>query len=158
MPTQFKLEDTQSALLDLLVAGLASYGEMVDVSPVSQRNFDAEGNLVAVPPAVLLLFETETPQPLGQDMTRTTYQMEQAFTLICGDTDLRSSAAESRSVLQLVSTVKNVVMGARLAITSDWKAEPIEYRGVDLFQVDQRATWYGVRFAVPCTAQFTGGS
>jgi len=92
MPTQFKIDDTQAALLALLQAGLATYGEKVDVAEISQRDFDADGNLVAAPPAALLLFEMESPQTLMQDTTRTTYQLTQQFAVICGDTDLRSTA------------------------------------------------------------------
>lgn len=158
MTTQFKIDDTQDALLALLTDGLASYGEKVDVAEVSQRDFDADGNLVAAPPAALLLFEQETPQPMMQDSTRTTYQLTQQFAVICGDTDLRSTAAESRSVLELVSAVKNIVIGTRLVITGAGKADPAEYLATELFQVDRRATWYGVRFAIPCTAQFPGAA
>src|SRR3954469_21722425 len=106
MPTQLKPEMVETAL----VAALQEELDGVNVQALTEKDIDAQGNLIIVPPAVLVMFDTEILLP-ARDNTLQTYDSKQRHLLICGARDLSGEGAERLSAKQLVSQVRDTIAG-----------------------------------------------
>jgi hypothetical protein len=150
MPTQLKPEMVENALVAALKAALQG----VNVAAITETDIDAEGNLIVVPPAVLVMFDAEALQPT-RDVTLQTYQSTQRHLAICGARDLSGLGAERLSTKALVSQVRDAVAGLRLTLDDQSITMPIALAGAERFQFDTKGTWYAVMMDVQAMAQFT---
>jgi hypothetical protein len=150
MPTQLKPETVENALVVALAAALAG----VNVQALTEKDIDAEGNLVVVPPVVLVMFDVETLLPT-RDVTLQTYTAVQRHLAICGTRDLSGVGAERLSAKGLVSQVRDAAAGLRLTLEDGTITMPTAVAGVERFQFDKNGTWYAVLLDVQALAQFT---
>jgi hypothetical protein len=150
MSSQLKIEDVDAALQAALVA--ANLG--AQVSGISDQNFDNEGNLIIVPPAVLVLFESET-LTAQRSNTRLDYTADKQFSILCGARNFAGDQSEKVSAYQLATKVRDALAGLKLLLADGSKTEPITLLGVQREQFDSNGTWYSVLVSVGGTAQFT---
>jgi phage gp37-like protein len=150
MPTQLQPEMVENALVGALKAACNG----VNVQGLTEKQFDAEGNLIIVPPAALVMFDGETLQPT-RDVTLQTYEATQRYLVIVGARDLSGEGAERLSAMSIVSQVRNALAGLTLTLEDGNKTMPIALAGVERFQFDPNGTWYAVLIDVEAVAQFT---
>jgi phage gp37-like protein len=99
MPTQLKPEMVENALVAALKAALQG----VNVAAITEKDIDAEGNLIVVPPAVLVMFDAEALQPTREN-TQTDYSATQRYLILVGTRDLSGETAERLSAKKLAVT------------------------------------------------------
>src|SRR5437868_11921467 len=137
MPTQLKPNVVEDALVQALTQALPN----VNVAALTERDVSEEGTLIVTPPAVLVMFDSETLVST-RDVTATTYQGSQRHLIICGARDLGSPGAERGAAKQLVSDVRNALAGLRLNLPDDGMSTmPTVIAGVERFQFDKNGTW-----------------
>jgi Domain of unknown function (DUF1834) len=154
MATQFKIADVEQGLLTLLGANAGIQAITKQVQGLSSKNFDEQGNVLVVPPAVLVFFEGGADTPSG-DTVRMTYDAEYSFGIICGAADLSSLDKERSSAYALVAAVRAAVAGQRVQVDGGASSSfPIKLAGVNLEQFDANGAWYTQRVLVGKTAQF----
>ncbi|MBZ5533090.1 MAG: hypothetical protein LAO20_16795 [Acidobacteriia bacterium] len=154
MPTQLKIEDVHSALLAALQADAGIAATHALVAAVTDKTVDAEGSLIAIPPAVLPIYSSTLDGERG-DTTRTTYSTDHEFLILCGAQDLTGTDNERIGCQKLISLVRKAVAGLRLTLADGGKTDPIKLNGVEFFQFDQNGTWFGVKVLVTGAAQFS---
>jgi hypothetical protein len=148
--SQIKLEDVDAALQAALVA--ANLG--AQVSGISTENFDDEGNLILVPPAVLVLFDSEVLSA-HRSNTKLDYTSDKQFAILCGARVFSGDKDERNAAYQLVSKVKDALAGLKLTLADGSKTEPITLVGVNRELFDNNGTWHSVMVRVSGTAMFT---
>lgn len=154
MSQQLKPADVEAALVELLAAQLKKDG--VTVEAVSDRSFDADGNLIANPPAVLVLWSGAQYSD-GQDNQQTQYDAMQPVGLLCGARSLRGSEKERTGAQELVAAVVNIMAGARLPLSDGTRTQPTKLMNVEMFQFSKDfGTWYTVTVGVNAFVQFDG--
>lgn len=151
--SQFKIEEVEAALIALLRQKL----ENVRVAGISGKDLDKEGNLVAPPPAALVLFDTETQDP-QRDNQRRTYQTTQVYRILIGTKDMSSVASQRSRAFTIISQVKDVLAGARLALADGSKSMPMTISTVQLEQIRPEGVWYSLEVSVEAVAQFSGAN
>ncbi|HLJ87757.1 MAG TPA: phage protein Gp37 [Candidatus Angelobacter sp.] len=152
MPTQFKIDDAENGLIAVLRSSPLLPGVQVD--GLSSKDFDEQGNLVAIPPAALVMFDATQDNP-SQDPTRKTYQTYHDFLVFVGAQDLRTAQQERSSAQALVDSVRATLAGQRLPLDGGTsQTGPVELAGVSAEQYGKDGTWYSVRVRVQAIAQF----
>jgi phage gp37-like protein len=154
LPTQLKIEDVHGALMAALTADAGIVAAQAQVSSITDKTVDAEGNLIVTPPAILPMYSGTQDSERG-DTTRTTYKTEHDFLVLCGAQDLSSPDNERISCEKLVSLVRKALAGFRLTLPGPAQTDPIKLNGVEFFQFDTTGTWFGVKIVVSGTAQFS---
>jgi phage gp37-like protein len=152
--TQFKLADVEQSIIATLKAdaGIISLG--AQVQGLSSKHFDDQGNIIVMPPAVLVFFEQGQDQARG-DTVRTTYESDYYFCLFCGAADLTSTDKERIGAYNVVAAVRAAIAGKRLALDAGVSLTgPVGLAGVTPEQFDSEGAWYCQRINVPKTAQF----
>jgi hypothetical protein len=153
--TQFKIADVEKSLTLLLAAdaGIVAFGAQVQA--LSSKDFDEQGNIIVMPPAVLVFFEGGQDSANG-DMVRTAYKSEYSFCIFCGAADLSSTDNERNSAYALIAAVRKAVAGARLPLDlAQNKTGPVGLAGINPEQFDANGAWYSQKISVPMTAQFS---
>jgi phage gp37-like protein len=154
MPTQFKVNDVEQALITTLKANSALTALKAQIAALSSNQFDQQGNLIVRPPAVLVLYD-QTSDVAGNDTTRKTYKTVHEFSIFCGAKNLSSVDNERGDCETLVATVRAALAGQRLAIDAgSTQTPPIELNGVAREQFDTNGVWYSARVLVEAIAQF----
>jgi phage gp37-like protein len=151
MASQLKVDQVEKALITALKGALASAN--VQVQGLTAESFDQDGNLVIVPPAVLVLFSSNT-YAAGKDHLKLDYQSDKEFQILCGARDPRSEN-ERLGAYDVVNRVLDALAGLKLALDANTKTEPIFPMRVELFQFTVDGTWYSVHVNVGGIAQFT---
>jgi hypothetical protein len=152
MPSQFKPDELIAAIVGKLKTALEGAAQ---VKQLAGEHFDANGDIVAKPPSVLVAWLKESAT-VNSDNTRTSYQGEQLLDLFSGDVNLRSAEEESTNALALVSKVREQVAGARWTLADGTKTGPTMLRDSDIAQISRNGTWYVTRIAVPHSMLFPG--
>jgi hypothetical protein len=152
--TQFKLADVEKGIITTLKADAGIIALAAQVQGVSSKQFDAKGNIIVMPPAILVFFEQGQDEMKG-DTVRTTYQSDYYFCLFCGAADLSSTDNERNSAYALIAATRAAMAGKRLALDSATNLTgPVGLAGITLEQFDDNGAWYCQRISVPKTAQF----
>jgi hypothetical protein len=152
--TQFKLADVEQSLIALLKADAGIVAFKAQVQGISSKQFDAQGNLIVMPPAVLVLFE-QGQDVMSGDTVRTTYQSDYYFCLFCGAADLSSTDNERTGAYNLIAAVRAALAGKRLALDNATNLTgPIGLSGITMEQFDDKGVWFCQRIGIPKTAQF----
>ena len=141
-----KLAEIENALIDLIKAGLPYLGENVQVA--TQRNFDSEGNILAIPPAVLLIYAGAQGSHL--DPHALTYAAQPRWLVAAGASNLRGALEEkqgdaasgAKGAYDLVDDLR-ALGGKKLPDRS-----LVVWRGDELLQHSADGTWYAVTFEV----------
>ncbi len=155
MPTQFKIADVEKSLLAALQGNAAITALNAQVQGLSSKHFDDQGNIIVMPPAVLVFFEQGQESANG-DMVRTTYKTDYSFCIFCGAADLSSTDNERNSAYALLAAVRAAIAGARLPLDAGAnRTGPVGLIGVSPEQFDANGAWYCQRISVPMTAQFS---
>lgn len=154
MSNQTLIAEAEDALIALLKAQL---GGATGVAAVTSQDFDEAGDIIAVPPAIRVLFRRETLES-GRDATALTYVSLENFAALCGAENLRSIAEERKGAYELVSQVCDILAGARLTLPSKTAGQrpTCILRGVELVQFGAQGTWYAVSFDVESISQMSG--
>jgi hypothetical protein len=152
MPSEFKPDELVAAIVGKLKTGLEAAAQ---VKQLAGEDFDANGDIVAKPPTVLVAWVKESPT-VNSDNTRTSYQSEQLLDLFSGDVNLRSAEEESTNALALVSKVRAQVAGARWTLADGTKTGPTKLGDSEIAQISRNGTWYVTRIAVPHSMLFAG--
>jgi len=150
MPTQLQLDLVEDALLALLQSKVAA----AKVRTATSEDFDLDGELIAVPPLVLVVFAAETPDP-RRDHLRLTYQSQQQFKIFIGATNLRGASHERKDAYALVNQVRDAVAGAKLTLAGGERLPPLALGPTQLGRLDRNGTWYETRVILDGIAQFT---
>ncbi|HKV94885.1 MAG TPA: hypothetical protein VJW20_20235 [Candidatus Angelobacter sp.] len=152
--TQFKIADVEQSLIAALQADAGIQGLKAQVQGLSSKHFDEQGNIIVLPPAVLVFFEAGKDDGKN-DTVRTTYQTDYDFCLFCGAADLTSTDKERTNAYILIATVRAAIAGKRLALDGgDNLSGPVGLNGITWEQADANGAWYCQRISVPKTAQF----
>ena len=150
VPTRtFAIEAAWQALVVLLATQL----EGVNVDAIGSRDFDENGELTVVPPAVRVIFAGEKAQTFENQNQN--YNAGQQFGAICAD-DYRGPDPQQQRVasLALARLATDVVTGARLRLPDGTVTEPIEYAGTTPMPVADIGVAYVVEWRIPGIAQF----
>jgi hypothetical protein len=152
--TQLQLDKVELALTTLLSL---TFGDdpTVRVDGMTVRDVDGDGNVLTIPPAVLLYFEGETLLPKSDNQS-VTYTGEQSWSVFCGAADFSSRTAERKGAYQLAVKVRDALAGARLTLDDGTKLPPIIVVGTAPEQADANSVWYSVRIMVRAITQFSG--
>jgi hypothetical protein len=151
MPSQFKSEDVEQALLKLL------QGEFDNVDKIASSDVN-DGNLIAPPPATRLLYDGAQDTPL-QGPARRSYNVDHSWIILCGARNLRDQGpAEDTDAKAMVSEIRAALAGVRLTLADGNVTEPIALAGAQLQQFDGNGCWYAQRIIVSDVAQFDGGA
>jgi hypothetical protein len=152
--TQFKLADVEQSLIATLKADAGIISLAAQVQGISSKHFDDQGNIIVMPPAVLVFFEQGQDLVSG-DTVRTTYQSDYYFCLYCGAADLTSTDKERIGAYNLIASVRAAMAGKRLSLDAGANLSgPVGLAGITLEQFDSNGAWYCQRIGVPKTAQF----
>jgi len=152
--TQFKLADVEQSVIATLKADAGIVALGAQVQGISSKQFDAQGNIIVNPPAILVFFEQGQDQTKG-DTVRTTYQSDYYFCLFCGAADLSSTDNERNSAYSLIAAARAAIAGKRLSLDGGTDLTgPVGLAGITLEQFDDNGAWYCQRISVPKTAQF----
>lgn len=148
---------------DLVVAALETAlrdlvnDEKVQIDSVSAQSIDADGNFIVDRNAAVLIFFAGETHSEPQDNTKTEYQSEQTYALICGARNLQSTKMERNEVLGLVSKVRKIA-GAKLTIGGEEEdpaqLPPIKLLGTEPFDFGKNGSWYAVNIVVEALVQF----
>ncbi len=154
MPTQFKVNDVEQALITVLKANSALTALNSQIGALSSNQFDQQGNLIVRPPAVLVLYE-QTADVAGNDTTRKTYKTVHEFSIFCGAKNLSSVDNERADCESLVATVRAALAGQRLLVDAGaTQTPPVELNGVRREQFDSNGVWYSAGVLVEAISQF----
>ncbi len=154
MATQFKVADVETSLISALQADTGLTALKVQVSALSSKQWDEQGNLLVIPPAVLVLFES-AQDTLRGDITRKTYQSAYDFAVFCGAQDMTSPDKERTGCYAIISAVRFALAGIRLPLDAGAdKTVPVQLLGVTPEQFGNDGVWYAVRARIEKTAQF----
>jgi hypothetical protein len=155
MPTQFKLADVEKGIIATILANAGVAALNPQVQGLSSKHFDEQGNIIVLPPAVLVFFEQGQDSANG-DMVRTTYKTMYSFCLFCGAADLSSTDNERNSAYALLAAVRVAIAGARLHLDGGTALSgPVGLAGITPEQFDTNGAWYCQRISVPMLAQFS---
>jgi phage gp37-like protein len=144
------IHEIEAALLARLKSRLAG----VQVAGLTAEDFDEHGDLIVEPPAALVAFQREGLDP-RMDGDARTYISRQNFVVLCGARNMRGTADERVSALELVEQASVALAGARLLIPSSQQGPAWALlRGVEMVKFDERGTWYALRVEIESVAQF----
>lgn len=150
MPTQLKITDVEAAIIATLNAALAN----TQVQGLSSKDWDEQGNIIVIPPAVLVMFENGDDKTQN-DITRLTYDSEYQFLLFCGAADLSSTDSERNSCYALLASVRAALAGKSLPLDSGAsKTYPVALAGIAPEQFDSNGVWFSQRVRIGALAQF----
>ncbi|HEY6349607.1 MAG TPA: hypothetical protein VI636_09380 [Candidatus Angelobacter sp.] len=154
MPTQLKPGDVEKAIIAALKANGAISASGAQVQGLSSKNWDEQGNIIVLPPAVLVLLEVGTDQE-ANDTTRLTYESEYEFSLFCGSADLSSVDNERNSAYALLANVRAAMAGQRLQIDAGAALTfPVKLAGFRPEQFDANGAWCSQQIRVGQLAQY----
>ena len=154
MATQLKPGDVEKAIIAALKANAAVIASGAQVQGLSSKAWDEQGNIIIVPPAMLVLLDAGVDQPSG-DTTRLTYESEYTFSIFCGAADVSSTDNERNSAYALLAICRGAMAGQRLQIDSGANITfPVRLAGFTPEQFDYNGVWYSQRVAVGAVAQF----
>jgi hypothetical protein len=148
---EFLSLDVEAALQAVLAAQLVG----VNVGSIGEKDLNADGQLVFVPPVVRTRHGgTDYKSVESQQLT---YNAEHIMEIWCCDKDLRSKEAQRAATEALLATVLALVAGARLVLSDGvTESEPIRLMGVTDIYAEGRGSIYVLAVAVPGVAQFPG--
>jgi phage gp37-like protein len=154
MATQFKIADVEQGLIALLQADAGLAALTKQVQGLSSKQWDEQGNILVIPPAVLVFFEGGSDTGSG-DTVRMTYDAEYMFAIICGATDLSSTDKERAGAYALLGAVRAALAGQRVQVDGGSSSSfPLKLAGITLEQFDANGAWYTQRVLIGKTAQF----
>ena len=152
MPTQLKPSEVQAALIAALKAVLTS---PIQVRGLTSRDITTDGNIIVVPPAVLVLLDAGEDAP-APNALRLDYLSTQRYLLLCGQRNLKDEDSERGEALDLLANVRDALAGLDMTIGDPGvEIAPIELGGFERFQFDANGTWYAQAVHVQERAQFT---
>ena len=160
MASKVQIDQVEKAIVDLGRSYLtAAYEKSVDVDSIGDRDFNADGDLVLLPPCVRVRFGG-SQYDTNRDNQKLTYGAKLLFDFYCFEENLRSKLDERIDTLRLVACVQDAYTGARLKLDDDSYTEPLELVGVlpmmnENSIVDQ---FYSVTIRVNGIAQFSGAN
>jgi hypothetical protein len=149
--TAFPMDQAWKTLTALLVAQLNG----VDVQEVSDKDFNADGDLIMNPPSVRTYF-AGCDYSSTFDNQKLSYDATGKFMLLCAGQNLQSIAAQAHASAQLADQVCGLIAGARITLPSGDISEPITLKSIDPLPVEEIGIAYGVAIEVPGLAQFPG--
>lgn len=139
------------ALTQMLCAQLAG----VDVAEISDRDFNQDDELIMTPPSVRSFFAGEAASSLS-DSQRLSYNAVQRYILLCADENLASPSGQAMASLVLAERVKEIVIGARISLSTGDVSEPVTYVGCEPQPLERIGVAYAIAIEVPGLAQFPG--
>jgi phage gp37-like protein len=152
--TEFKLDDVEKGIIATLAADSGVLALSAQVQGLSSRHFDEQGNIIVMPPAILVSFNSGSDD-CTQDTVRTTYQVDYEFFLLCGAADLSSVDKERSSAYVVIATARHAIAGKRFQLDSGAVLSgPAALAGIEPYQFDANGVWYLQKIRVPKTAQF----
>lgn len=152
--TQFKLADVEQSIIATLAADAGIVALKAQVQGLSSKHFDDQGNIIVMPPAVLVFFE-QGQDVVSGDTVRTTIQVDYSFCLFCGAADMTSTDKERNSAYAVIAAVRAAIAGKRLSLDAGAVLSgPVGLAGITPEQFDSNGAWYCQRITVPKTAQF----
>lgn len=149
---EFKVEDVEKALLGMIAPAF----EDADVSKIVSNDLDADGYLIAPMPAIRVLYDSTSDQA-ARGTSRLVYETAHTFQILCGARNLRSKADEDTDTKKIVTRMRALLAGAKLALPDGETSEPLMLAGVQRFQFDANGMWYALTVVASSTSQFTGG-
>jgi phage gp37-like protein len=153
-PGEFAPDITWTAIQALLSAQL---GNEVDVDCIGEDDFDEQGDITIKPPAARVLFLDEVSRGALDPQNRS-YNVDQAFAVICAAENYSSVQTQRIATLQLADQVKHLLVGARLALPDGSaggdRTEPILYAGMSPLPTSDLGMAYVAKFVIPNIAQF----
>jgi phage gp37-like protein len=138
-----KLAEIENAIIELVKTNLAYLAGNVQVA--TQENFDSEGNIIAIPPAVLVIYAGAEGSPA--DVRGLTYGAKFRWLVAAGASNLRGpleakqgdAAAGEKGAYDLLDDLRalgGTIISGNLLI----------WRGEELLQHSNEGTWYSVNF------------
>jgi phage gp37-like protein len=140
-----KLAEIENALIALVEAALPG----VTVQTAASQHFDDEGNILAIPPAVLVIYAGG--QGEARDVRGLTYEAHPRWMLAAGASNLRGALEEQQGdavggllgAYDLLDALR-ALAGKILNLTPSGGL--LVWRGDELLQHDNDGTWYAVMF------------
>jgi len=147
-----RVDEVEAALRALLKKKLKN---VQTVKALTAGDLDDTLDVIVQPPAVLLLFTGEVLDP-RRDHLRLTYQSGIVFTVLVGTSNLRGSEDERRAGHKLLNDCDDILAGARIVLPGSSQRPIVSLGRADLWQFDEKGTWYGRQIVVESVAQFSG--
>lgn len=144
------------AMAALLEASSALAG--VKVRELTGGDIDREADRIIVQPPAVLIAIPAVRLEAGRDHIRLTYQSAAQVFFYVGASNLRGDAPERESTLALLTSVCDVLAGAKLALTAPNQGGRIRLVSVALAQLEREGTWYRLEAAFEGMAQFSGAN
>ncbi len=143
-----KLAEIENALIALVEAALPG----VTVETAASQHFDADGNILAIPPAVLVIYAGSQGQP--NDVRGVSYVANPRWMLAAGSSNLRGALEEQQGdaasgvagAYDLLDALR-ALAGKKLVFTSGGGGLLV-WRGDELLQHENEGTWYALTFEV----------
>lgn len=141
-----KLAEVENAIIALIEAALPG----VSVQTAASQHFDDDGNILAIPPAVLVIYGGGQGQP--NDVRGLSYVANPRWLLAAGASNLRGALEEQQGdaaggvagAYDLLDALR-ALAGKKLSLASGGGGLLV-WRGEDLLQHTNDGTWYALTF------------
>jgi hypothetical protein len=127
----------------------------VDVQAISEKDFNADGDIIMTPPSVRT-FYAGTGYEATSDLQRLSYDVAGRFMILCGAQDLTSAIAQAQASARLADQVCGILAGARLNLPNGDQSIPVLLKAIEPLPIDGLGMGYAVAIEVPGLAQMPG--
>jgi phage gp37-like protein len=150
-----KLAEIENAIIALVEAALPG----VSVQTAASQHFDDDGNILAIPPAVLVIYGGAQGQ--AHDVRGLSYEANPRWLLAAGASNLRGALAEQQGdtaggvagAYDLVDALRG--LGGKILNLSSGGGLLV-WRGEELLQHNNEGTWYALTFELATAFVNTG--